>query len=256
MRKRSSPPPPDLQTFPLSEFIGETGRGRWRYESGEHVTILGPTGWGKTHLAYKLLGATATPKLPAITLVIKPRDPTAARWSRELDMPRVRDWPLMPNPLRQRKSGYTVWPKSTKDPEQDDEILYRVMRAALRDAYAKGDRIIFTDEAAGMGDLRPPSDRRARSLTSYMDALWMRGRSLGTGVWAASQRPVDISLHAYTQASHLFLGNDPDRRGRERYAEIGGIDPDVVKAATASLPKWHWLYIRRDGQRAAIISPG
>lgn len=247
--------PRELPTFPLNEFLGPPGVGRWRYESGEHVTILGPTGWGKTHLAYRLLGATARPRLPALALVIKPRDATVKRWAAELDMPIVHDWPLVASPLRRRRNGHTVWPRFTRDPEKDDALLYHVMKRTLRDTYARGDRIVFTDEAAGVAELKDPAVRNSRPLAVYLEALWMRGRSMGAGVWAASQRPVDIPLHAYTQASHLFLGNDPDHRGRMRYAEIGGIDPDVVKYQTARLPKWHWLYIRRDGQRACVVAP-
>lgn len=244
---------PTLQTFQLSEFIGPPGVGRWAYNRGEHVTILGPSGWGKTHLAYRLLGATARPRLPAIALVIKPRDTTVKRWSDELDMPRVHDWPLVPNPMRRRTNGYTVWPRSTRDPELDDAMLYRVCRKVLRHTYSTGDRILFTDEVAGICELEPP--RGQPPLTKPLRSLWTRGRSLGAGVWAATQRPVDIPLHAYTNAHHLFLGNDPDARGRQRYAEISGIDGDTVRHYTKDLDKWHWLYIRREDRKFAIVGP-
>ncbi len=79
---------------------------------------------------------------------------------------------------------------------------------------------------------------------------------MGTGVWAASQRPAWISPLAYSSADHLFLAYEPDARTRQRFDEIGGIDdPRLVKDTTARLPLHHFLYIRREDQRRCIVGP-
>ncbi len=219
----------------------------WDYKAGEHVTVLGPTGSGKTHLAYGLLEVTAHPKLPAVVMVMKPRDPTVAGWSRRIGLIRTHGWPAVPNPFEQRRNGWTVWPRHRFDPEADDAMLHTVFRRAILDSYKRGRRILFADEAAGLsGEL---------DLERELKTVWMRGRSMECGLWAASQRPVEIPLHAYSQAHHLFLAHDPDYRTRQRYAEIGGVDPAIVLRDTAELPRWHWLYIRREGQRRVIITP-
>ena len=49
------------------------------YRRGQHVTILGKTGTGKTQLGYELLDEVASPKLPALNMVIKPKDDSAAQ---------------------------------------------------------------------------------------------------------------------------------------------------------------------------------
>ena len=232
-----------IRTIPRDEFLAQ----RWRYRAGEHVTILGPTDCGKTHLAFQLLGATARPGLPAMNLVMKPRDDTVVSWGRTLGFRRHVDWPPPFNPLRRNPSGWNVWPKHTFNPAYDDWVLENVFRRSILDSYKRGQRIIFADEAAGLvNDL---------NLGRELKAVWMRGRSMGTGMWASSQRPVEIPLHAYSQAAHLFLAYDPDKRTRDRYDEIGGIDPKVVAGAVLKLPKWHFLYLRRDGQRIAVIEP-
>jgi len=47
----------------------------------------------------------------------------------------------------------------------------------------------------------------------------------------------------------------PDEADRDRYSEIGGVNPRIVKAVTAALPKYHWLYIRRTNRAMCIIEP-
>jgi hypothetical protein len=194
-----------------------------------------------------MLGATARPSLPAVVLVMKPRDPTVDRFTREMGYTRVRSWPPPLRPRYMRPAGYTVWPRHTFDPDRDDPHMAAVFGAAMQDSYRRGDRILFADEMTGL--------TQELGLSKLAVAIWTRGRTMHTGVWAASQRPAHIPLHAYSQASHLFLFRDRDKRNRERYGEIGGMDPREVQAITASLPKYHALYIQVEEQRRCIVGP-
>lgn len=218
----------------------------WHYRPGEHVTFLAPTGSGKTTLAYQLLEATATEKVPAVTLVMKPRDRTVNLWDRRLDSRVVRSWPPTRRLWRGESRSYTVWPRhSFTDIDADNERMRRVFYSAVTDSYRKGNRIIFADELYGLcAEL---------GLQTEIVAVYTRGRSMGCGIWGASQRPSYIPLWAYSQASHLFMHRDPDRRARDRYAEIGGVDPDLVRRITASLPKYHYLYICQHGPYMCVI---
>lgn len=91
-------------------------------------------------------------------------------------------------------------------------------------------------------------------LHKLVTAVHSRGAGMGTGIWCMSQKPTHIGTWAYGQAEHLFLGNDPDKRARDRFSEIGGVDPDVVKHYVASLEKYEWFYIRRTDRVMCIIS--
>jgi hypothetical protein len=241
---------PIPQRFRLSEFATT----RFDYRPGNHLTILAPTDWGKTYTANILLDAVARPKLPALIFVPKPRDSTAVEAGKRLGMRRVQRWPLAPRLWRPPERGWMLWPRHTFDIDADERAMYYIFRDALQDTYKRGNRIAFVDEPLGLMDLDPP-ERWDHNLVRYLLQLWRRGRSMGAGLWTASQRPVDIPYDAYSQAEHLFIGYDPDKRARDRYAEIGGVDPDMVKYVTARLQHREWLYIRRRGQRVAILTP-
>lgn len=229
--------------FSREEFLAE----RWRYRPGQHVTILAPTDGGKTTFAYQLLERTARPELPVVSLVMKPRDATVKTWSDGLGYRTVRSWPPTSSPWAPRKpAGYALWPKHTFDPEVDDVTLYQQFRKAISDSYKRGNRILFADEVAGLTDIW---------LERHLKNVWQRGRSMGCALWAASQRPFNVPLDAYSNAEHLFLGNDPDERSRKRYGEIGGVDVRLIQNATKDLPKFSWLYLRREGRVLCIVGP-
>jgi energy-coupling factor transporter ATP-binding protein EcfA2 len=226
-----------VQTISRQEFLTD----RWDYRAGGHVTILGPTDCGKTTLAYQLLDGAKLPKVKGIILVMKPRDETAKAWSRALNYRIVRSWP----PLRPSETGWTLWPRHSFNIERDDTLLRTEFQKALQEAYRKGNRIVFADEVYGLvAEL---------GLTTELRAIWTRGRSMGTGLWAASQRPTHIPTWAYDQAAHLFLFHDPDKRCRERFSEIGGVNPHIVADTVLRLEQYQCLYIRRRGNVMCII---
>jgi hypothetical protein len=237
----------DVRTFSRDVFINDV----FDYHPGDHVTVLAPTGGGKTQLAYGLLGGTATPECPATVMVMKPRDSTVTKFSKQFGFKTIRDWP--PSKLEgitgSKPPGYALWPQESGNPVADDRRHAAIFTRSIRTQYSAGgrgkDSIIFADETYSL--------EKELGLEDDLRRLWTKGRSVGVGLWAASQRPVWISRWAF-QAQHLFLGNDPDVDMQKRYGEIGGgINPDLVRALTAGLERYQFVYISREERAVCVV---
>lgn len=217
----------------------------WTYHAGEHVSFIGPTGSGKTHLALPLLARSVSEDLPGYVTVMKPRDKTVGQFLVRHKWRRVLTYPPPPSP-KGRPPGYVVWPHHTNDPEADEIRHEEIFRRMHRQLYVRGDAIIFDDEAVSLV--------REMNLKPDLVRIWTKGRSINCGLWAATQRPSLVPLEMYDQAEHLFLAHDPDKRNQDRFGEIGGVDPDLIVQVVRALPKWHWLYIRRSDRRMCVVS--
>lgn len=80
-------------------------------------------------------------------------------------------------------------------------------------------------------------------LKNEMELLWMQGRSLGISVVAATQRPANIPLTAYDQASHLFFWRDNDETNLKRIGGLGGLSAKDIRHEVAILPRHEVLYL-------------
>lgn len=239
----------------------------WDYNLGEHVAIIEPTQGGKTELAGELLQELGG-EIPATMFVMKPRDPTPAKWTRILGF---REIPTYPPPARwpweRPPPGYTLWPKQTlKDIDADNAHLKAEFRKALYAIYGQGDQIAFADELYGLvAELH---------LERELTMLWTRGSGMGAALWGATQKPSGtqhggaIPTFYYNQSTHFFLGKDTNKTNTDRFGEIGGVDPRMVSDIVRTLPvhkivdqygKPHYisekLYIDKRGPHLCIIGP-
>lgn len=243
LRRVRAETPIDVTVMSRRELLNQV----WDYRAGDHVTFVGRTQSGKTTLAFQLLARIPEAVVP-IVLVMKPRDPTVDRWTKQLGYKRTSVWPPARSskrvPRQYRPPGWVVWP-NLGDIEQDDATTRELFHRALADSYAQAarrspeDRAIFADEVVGIAS--------QLGLKRDLDRLWMQGAGMGLGLWAGAQRPFELPQHGLSQAMHLFLARDDDKRNRERFGEIGGADPDMVMQLTASLRQHQFLYVNRTG---------
>jgi hypothetical protein len=134
------------------------------------------------------------------------------------------------------------------DIEGDNKRLHAVFSATMRGCYAsKKPVIVFADEAQEL--------QSSLKLKTECEAFWKRGRSLKSGLWALAQRSTYNSGDMYNAPEHLFLFSDPDKRNRERFGEIGGVDPDIVMETVNGLDQYQALYIKRTGNHLCIVNP-
>jgi len=230
------------------------------YRPGEHVTFIGPTNSGKTTIAFKMLDRVATPELPVVILVLKPKDSTVDDEAAKYGFRRIDHWPPTKREWRPWKSefggkirGWVFWPRqSLRNIRRDDSMLSYEFGKVMTDCYRAGNRVVFVDEAhAVQNDLK---------LRPEMDAMLMRGRSLGCGGWFATQRPRNVTLNMYSQAEHLVLFRTSDERDADVYRQIGGVDPTIVSEAVWGLERFEFVYIGRtkgvDGDATLAIVKG
>lgn len=230
-----------VQRIDREEFIAEY----FDFEPGEHVTFLAPTGNGKTTLAMQLLGEVAHEELPAVVLVMKPRDETAEEFGKKNGYKKIQHWPPKKNPFAKKPPGYLLWPQENwADLEETEERQARIFYNTFQDIYRKGNYIIFADELYSLDN--------ELGLERDLNRLWTKGRSMGASVWGASQRPANIPRNAYSQAQHLFISYDPDKDTRRRYGEIGGMDPRLIIEATEELDEYEWVYVYPKGRQSTI----
>lgn len=221
---------PGVDIQPWAQF-----RSRWKWEKGEHVTLVGHTGSGKSTLALSLL----IPRTPAVFLATKPRDATMDKL-KEVGWVTSKTWPPPP-----RTKQVILHPRIRKI--EDMAHQQQVMTEALGYLYAKGGWTIFADE------LRYITDQLR--LKKYCELLWLQGRSLGISFMTATQRPFWVPLEAWSQSTHVFLWKENDKRNLDRLVEIGGVDTAAVKRIVPRLGLYSCLYVNTRTGRLIVTRP-
>lgn len=244
--------PDGLWVFPRKEFIQE----RFTYKAGQHVVLAGPSQNGKTTLAFDLLEVSTRPNLPAYVVVSKPRDRVTEKRGKELGYRRVSEWPpktTVKELFDGKPEGYLIWPKFG-DMHSDVANATRVTRDFLAAAYANGANnkkaILVLDDTY--------LKARVLGLDREMTTIHAMAGAMDIGAWTFVQKATNAGetvIIAYSSAEHVFIFHEPNKAYREKFGEIGGVDPKKVEAAVMSLDKerFQCLYIKRTGRHMCIV---
>lgn len=211
----------------------------FRWDQGEHVTLIGPTGQGKTTLALSILQLRAY----VLAIATKQRDPVLYQLEAR-GYQRVTEFGEKPAEVSPKIVLAAQLPKGTESLPRQKQVVHD----ALTTVYIQGGWTVYLDEA--------------RYVTQYLDQasevelLWQQGRSSGISVLAAAQRPAWVPLSAFSQATHLFLWRTSDRRDLERVGALGAHDSRAIAMEVASLPRFTVLYVNtRDGVKIRTKPP-
>lgn len=192
------------------------------WKQGEHVTLVGPTGAGKTTLALRILPIRSYVAIFAT----KPRDDVmneivrAGYW-------KVREWtPEVSNFI-------VLWPNI--DNVKAAANQKRIFADAMARVYRSGGWCVYWDEAFYLANFL--------KLKHEMEMLWTQGRSLGISIVCGTQRPAFIPLLAYDMATHLFFWRDNDERNLARIGGLGGLASTPIRLAVADLEPHEVLYL-------------
>lgn len=216
---------------PFDQFLA-----RFTWRQGEHVSVIGPTGSGKSTLVDALLPVREQRGAHVLVLGTKPKDPTLDRLVTR-GYTRVRSWPPR-TPWWQRREPewdrrLILWP-TYRGPE-DRARMVETFDRAFRAVFPQGGRTIVVDEAYYMA--------HQLGLAEHLVDLWTQGRSLGLTLVAGTQRPAYVPLYMYDQATHLFLFADNDETNLRRVGGLGGLSAVAVRETVAALPHHEVLYV-------------
>lgn len=212
------------------------------WEQGQHATLIGETGSGKTYLARFLLRR----RRYALALITKKEDETLAEFKQD-GFERIRDW----------KDGdaykYTIgvetrrlllWPPI----KNEEDILKQraVYERALWDIYRTGAWCVYIDELWYIA--------KFLNLERIVNLLLLQGRSERLSVLAATQRPRHVPLTAYSQPSHLFAFASSDAQDARRLREFG-----LGEVNLETLQRYEAVHLdkpRREVRTVIAPSPG
>lgn len=201
------------------------------YQPGQHVTIIGPSGRGKSRLGGQMLTVVIHhyPKLKVIILhgKIKGRDETIERLSKSANLPLVSKYPpgLRTRVRHHKRNGIIVRPleHAGESVRQENGLLREEYRKAIHKSYhapKKKPVILVIDETHQTHvDLKLKED---------CEGPLMRGRPV-CAVWSYVQRGAHISYMVYDQPEWVVIFKDKDEGNLERLAEIGGVDTREMK---------------------------
>lgn len=219
---------------PWDQFVSKY----FRWEQGEHVALIGPTGQGKTTLLTNLL-----PLHPyVVVFATKPRDESMSRLIRTGYFP-VKEWQRLDPKQYPRR---VLWPDAGRLDSVENQ--QEVFHSAFQKIYREGGWTVAIDELWYIDNVL--------KLEMDVKLYLLQARALGISLLAATQRPAWVPLEIYDQSTHLFFWRDNDETNLRRLSGISFRSADLIRSVVSELEKYQVLYINtRTGQMLRTKAP-
>lgn len=217
-------------------------RGQW--QPGEHVSLVGPTGTGKTTI---MVGVLPMRKY-VLALDAKGGDSTLAR-------------------LEQHGFQRTTWPPSKEIREQielgqparliigspvrtteDLPRLRHEMAQVLTDAFNEQGWTVYLDE------LQIIADRRIMNLSSAVERNLIAARDRGVSMVMSFQRPANVPRSASEMSTWFLVLYTRDRDTVRRLAEMAGRPVAEMRGFVQGLPEYAVLVFSRNPRAPVIVT--
>ena len=200
---------------------------KWVWKQGEHVTLVGPTGQGKTTFARLILPR----RKYVVVFATKRRDDLLSEMKRDDAFEVTSEF----KGIGPGKHKFVLDPGHAKSLRETTARQRTTFRHALEECHHQGGWCIYVDEGKRICDIL--------GLDKECEMIWAEGRSLGVSLVMSVQRPVRIPLAAYDQPTHLFFWQDMDEANLKRIGGIGGQSNKLIRETVSSLDRHQVLYL-------------
>lgn len=184
-----------------------------RFEQGEHIAVIGPSGQGKTTLSLDLLDGFHERGGSILVLANKPSDKLLTKLQKE-GWPRIRQWP--PNYDHRVKRRVLFWPSYGR--ASTAKRNRPAFEYALDCALNEGSWFVYVDETRYFIE--------QLGMRYLFDEYWNSARSSNVTVVAASQGTTWINRTMIEQESWMFCFKPKHVEARKDLADAAG-DRDI-----------------------------
>jgi hypothetical protein len=229
-------PLPKVEPLPWQDEFIPWFRDSW--QPGEHMSVIAPTGAGKTTFVGGLLD------LRRYVLALDPKGGDSTLTG--LGYERLSSWPgakkldrmIEENEEDGKPSRYLVGPRVRT--KADSVKLIDCCRQALNGAYEMGGWTVYVDE------LQIATDPRMFNLRKEADEILIAARDKGLSFISSYQAPSWVTPHAAKQSTWVAVSYTRDTDVVNRLAEVLGRPKAEIRGALTGLDKYSWLIVGRD----------
>ena len=216
------------------------------WEPGQHISIIAPTGVGKTTLAGGLL------QLRRYVLVGDPKGGDTTL--NHLFLRRLNEWPgekgmtkrLDVDDREGKPSRYVIGPKAKR--QEDWPKLRSAISEMLNGSFDMGGWTVYIDE------LQLVTDRRMMNLSGPIARMLVSARSKGLSLVSSFQAPSWVPTEALRQPTWIMASHTRDRDVVDRTAEILGRPKPEIRGLMSEIDPYHWLIVGRDPRAPVIVT--
>lgn len=233
----------DVPVLPWDQVVQWLDR---RWHPGEHWSIFGRTGSGKTYqLVHGLLPLWTRSRVLIVDVKhdkgtmdpighVVTKKPHAGdklpfrvrEWTRGRDHP---SWDQDPEWYKLQPRAHRWHPDRARQRSRESQVRADV-GYALDQAFHEGDWVIVVDDVVTVADKKPPN----LDLGDLLARIWRDGRDRGITMIAATQAPAFAPAAMYDQPTFVSFGRTADVRRQIRLGEIGG-DRELIEAILPEL---------------------
>lgn len=215
---------PNFQELSRDEFLKEF---KLAWHVGQHITLVGTTGDGKTYLAKDICEMRKW----CVVIATKKADESLKRFNRESgNWHTVTSWP--PD-FHQQHVLYWSRPKTLGNFEDQRIRIYN----ALAGIYYAGGWTCYLDDVFYIAS--------TLHLNEVVKMMYTQVRSQDVSLIGSIQRPAWVPVEVLSQSSHMLIFGLHNLNDVETSAKEQGIKPAMLKLAVEKLQKYDFIWVRR-----------